>query len=87
MVKLSGLQLDVLKLYRSLLRSARKKSALNSDLYNFVCHEFRDKARSVGRLEFIKIEHMIRQGYKQKKLMEMPGFNTAQSFSKSSDKL
>ncbi|RYE41171.1 MAG: hypothetical protein EOP48_24125 [Sphingobacteriales bacterium] len=35
MSKLSGLQLDVLKLYRALLRSARKKSAISSDLYNF----------------------------------------------------
>ncbi len=45
-----------------------------------VRQEFRHKSQSVARSDFKTIEHMIRQGYKQKKLMEMPGFNSA-SFS------
>jgi hypothetical protein len=123
--RLSGLQLDVLKLYRALLRVARTKdkkiavrngtdnlvtSSLNnlnsrySYLSNSADHsiyskgektkwhhsvaecnnnrhddtvrsEFRDRSMSVSRSDFETIEHMVRQGYKQKKLLEMPGFS------------
>lgn len=36
--------------------------------------EFREEAKSVDRNDFRTIEHMLRHGYKQKKLLEMPGF-------------
>jgi len=71
---LSGLQLDVLKLYRSLLKSARNK---DPHLQKVVREEFRRKAGLVDGRDFKAIEHHLRWGYKQKKLMDMPGFTGA----------
>ena len=79
MSRLSGLQLDVLKLYRTLLKSALKKD--NKHLVNFVKNEFRDKALSISKTDFKMIEHSLRYGYKQKKLIEMPGFVFAKAYS------
>jgi hypothetical protein len=42
-----------------------------------VKHEFRTEAASVRKLDFNLIEHKLRHGYKQKKLIEMPGFDAA----------
>ena len=81
MSRLSGLQLDVLKLYRALLKSAHKKE--NKDLIHFVKNEFRLKALSISKTDFKMIEHSLRYGYKQKKLIEMPGFVFAKSYSNS----
>jgi hypothetical protein len=39
--------------------------------------EFREEAKSVDRNDFRTIEHMLRYGHKQKKLLEMPGFTGA----------
>lgn len=38
--------------------------------------QFRIKAESVTKTDFKTIEHLLRYGYKQKKLIEMPGFRT-----------
>lgn len=38
---------------------------------------FREDAESVHKHDWHTIEHMIRQGYKQKKIIEMPGFSSA----------
>jgi hypothetical protein len=70
----SGLQKDVLKLYRVLLRTAQTK---DPRLVAVVAKEFRAKAVSVEKKDFNLIEHYLRFGYKQKKLIEMPGFNSA----------
>jgi len=82
-MRLSGLQKDVLALYRGLLRSALKKDkqihGQRDNLYNHVRIEFREKANSVSRTEFKTIEYMLRNGYKQKKLIDMPGFTGAAS--------
>ena len=110
-VRQSGLQRDVLKLYRDLHRAAKKKDPDNShnftafgeisswllwDLFwilqsvyamalfylaftikhSAVMKEFRIKAASVTRTDFKTIEHLLRYGYKQKKLIEMPGFRS-----------
>jgi Complex 1 protein (LYR family) len=73
----SGLQKDVLKLYRDLYRAARKKDPLNiNNFTSVVMQEFRVKAASVTKTDFKTIEHLLRYGYKQKKLIEMPGFRT-----------
>ena len=73
----SGLQKDVLKLYRDLHRAARKKDPLNvNNFTSVVMQEFRIKAASVTKTDFKTIEHLLRYGYKQKKLIEMPGFRT-----------
>lgn len=101
-MSLSGLQKDVLHLYRALLKTARKKvgGVPKSDLEklgeqcrpffrslrdfitsrfpsHIVIRKFREDAKSLHRNDWLTIEHKIRQGQKQKKLMEMPGFNAA----------
>lgn len=74
----SGLQLDVLKLYRALLRTAKSKDPIRP--HRFVAYvrlQFRTSANSVKRTEIKRIEHLIRQGLKQKKIIEMPGFRNS----------
>ena len=41
-----------------------------------VTKEFRIKAESVKKTDFKTIEHLLRYGYKQKKMIEMAGFRT-----------
>mmetsp|Transcript_24661 Transcript_24661/g.35397 ORF Transcript_24661/g.35397 Transcript_24661/m.35397 type:complete len:96 (-) Transcript_24661:324-611(-) len=79
--RLSGLQKDVLSLYRSLLRSAKLKdeAGLSGNLCNFVKKEFRLRASLVNKNDFRAIEHNLRHGHKQKKLIDMPGFRFATS--------
>jgi hypothetical protein len=75
MVKLSGLQCDVLKLYRDLLRLAKSKG--DPSLVSTVSSEFRRRAFDVPRNDFASIEHYLRHGKKMEKLMKMPGFKAA----------
>ncbi len=73
----SGLQTDVLVLYRNLLRTARKKRDPSGELYQIVREKFRERATSINKYEFQVIEHELRYGYKMSKLIAMPGFSTA----------
>mmetsp|Transcript_11021 Transcript_11021/g.10649 ORF Transcript_11021/g.10649 Transcript_11021/m.10649 type:complete len:89 (-) Transcript_11021:211-477(-) len=76
-VRHSGLQNDILKLCRDLYRAARKKDPQNSKAFTaFVLREFRIKASSVTKTDFKTIEHLLRFGYKQVKLIQMPGFRS-----------
>ena len=78
MIVLSGLQLDVLALYRTLLRTAKKVDKSGSgELERFVGRRFREKALELSKYDFKLIEHQLRWGYKQKRLMESPGFSAA----------
>jgi hypothetical protein len=47
-----------------------------------VKQEFRNKAAEVPRNDFRTIEHLLRHGYKQKKLIDMPGFKAASTVQK-----
>lgn len=90
----SGLQKEVLALYRTLLREASKKdrtaasvgatfSSLLVGPSSSTAHvrdEFRKQASKVSRKDFRTIEHKIRHGYKQIKLIQMPGVKTFQSW-------
>ncbi|CAB9527756.1 expressed unknown protein [Seminavis robusta] len=87
--RLSGLQKDVLSLYRSILREAVKKDRqvlalthgnLCSLLFSpqrtttgYARTEFRHQCQQVKRSEFKKIEYLIRKGEKQLKILKMPG--------------
>ena len=51
----SGLQQDVIKLYREMLKCAKSKN--DPKLYQFVAKEFKSRAHSVGKKEFDAIEH------------------------------
>ncbi len=46
----------------------------NNSSFISVRSEFREEANSVDRNDFRSIEHMLRHGYKKKKILEMPGF-------------
>jgi hypothetical protein len=71
----SGLQTDVLTLYRKLLKEAAKKNSKN--LKDCIKSEFRRKAFSISRNDYQLIEHELRYGNKQLKLIAMPGFVAA----------
>ena len=72
----SGLQLDVLSLFRRLLRVAgtRDPSGING-LREVVKVQFREKALNISRSDFKQIEHWLRYGHKQIKLLERTGFS------------
>ena len=94
---LSGLQREVLALYRALLREAIKKDAkqlqqhavpkssiikmemfsrgsdaTTASTVSTVRDEFRRQCYNVDRKDYKRIEHQLRQGYKQVKLLQMP---------------
>ncbi len=64
----SGLQKQVLSLYRSYLRVAREKERTGAEgTVTFVRQKFRSEAEAVGRMEFQKIEYLLRKGDRQLK--------------------
>ena len=107
MRKLSGIQKEVLALYRTLLREASKKDRAanttttttdfkqlsftrllfadknNNNASTSTAHarnEFRRQALKGSRKDYNGIEHKIRHGYKQIKLLQMPGVVTFKSW-------
>eukprot|EP00956_Cyclotella_meneghiniana_P013008 scaffold18584_cov79-Cyclotella_meneghiniana.AAC.11 len=85
--RFSGLQKEVLQLYRQLLREALAKDRKSqpkqtmNDLFStqsttsYVRDEFRKQSASVRRSDFKTIEYKIRKGRKQLQLIKMPGVN------------
>jgi len=66
MARHSGLQRQVLALYREALRTARGSGAdSRAALVHFAAREFRRHARGVDRLDFQRIEHLLRAGRKK----------------------
>ncbi|KIW01342.1 uncharacterized protein PV09_07114 [Verruconis gallopava] len=73
MARLSGVQRDVLSLYRKCLRAANKKPAeTRMNFINFTKEEFR-KNRNLDRKDFGTIEFLIRKGHRQLAIYEDPG--------------
>jgi hypothetical protein len=70
----SGLQGDVLSLYRNVLREAKKK---DDATLAFAKAKFRNEAQSVGRSDFKQVEFLLRQGHKRLKVLAMPGVKSA----------
>ena len=67
MRRLSGLQYDVISLYRQLLRKAKLKDVNNDNhfdnynsLYNFIVKKFKEDAYAIKKNDFMQIEHMLR---------------------------
>ncbi|XP_024983735.1 succinate dehydrogenase assembly factor 1, mitochondrial [Cynara cardunculus var. scolymus] len=64
--KLSGIQKQVLSLYRGFLRTARCKSPENrSHIESIVSAEFRQNSKLIDRKNFLHIEYLLRRGKKQ----------------------
>ncbi|KNA06173.1 hypothetical protein SOVF_183520 [Spinacia oleracea] len=64
--KLSGLQKQVLNLYRGFLRAARNKSFEDRhQIELIVSEEFHRNSKQVDRKDFVYIEYLLRRGKKQ----------------------
>lgn len=64
--KLSGLQKQVLGLYRGFLRAARLKAPEERlQIESLVSAEFRKNVEAVDRKNFLYIEYLLRRGNKQ----------------------
>ncbi|TMW61148.1 hypothetical protein Poli38472_013611 [Pythium oligandrum] len=84
MARHSGLQLQVLALFKTALRVAKQKdqallkegaeavtqSYRSGGTYRFVRERFRDDAFSVDRMNFAVIEHLLRKGQRDLKMLE-----------------
>jgi succinate dehydrogenase assembly factor 1 len=72
MPRLSGLQKDVLSLYRRCLRAARSKpSDTRPNFETFARREF-DRNASMDRKDFGAVEFMLRKGERQLEMYSAP---------------
>eukprot|EP00934_Nitzschia_sp_Nitz4_P004924 Nitzschia sp. Nitz4//scaffold21_size171442//168680//169189//NITZ4_002197-RA/size171442-processed-gene-0.35-mRNA-1//1//CDS//3329542519//4914//frame0 len=88
--QLSGLQKEVLALYRTIIREAAKKDWQaqpandapiklvnlwkdSTTTTSYAKGEFRKQVAAVKRFDFQTIEHKLRYGHKQVKILKMPG--------------
>ncbi|KAF1845706.1 uncharacterized protein K460DRAFT_312376 [Cucurbitaria berberidis CBS 394.84] len=79
MARLSGLQKDVLSLYRQCLRAVRQKPAeTQSHFRDFAKAEFQ-KHVHVGKKDFGTIEYLLRRGRNQIELYSDPGIRDIHS--------
>ncbi|KAM0942700.1 putative complex 1 LYR protein [Dioscorea sansibarensis] len=71
--KLSGMQKQVLGLYRDFLRAARKKPPEERDrIRSIISTEFHENAKNVDRKNFLYIEYLMRRGKKQLEQLNNP---------------
>ncbi|KAJ5739713.1 Complex 1 LYR protein [Penicillium manginii] len=70
MARLSGLQREVLSLYRSCLREIRNKPAVGVVLR--FSAEFQ-KHLSVNKKDFSTVEYLLRKGHRQLEMYASPG--------------
>lgn len=72
--RLSGMQKQVLSLYRGFLRAARSKSEEERrKIESIVSEEFRRNSKQVDRKNFLYIEYLLRRGKKQLDQLRNPG--------------
>ncbi|KAF3066599.1 Succinate dehydrogenase assembly factor 1, mitochondrial [Daldinia childiae] len=72
-MRLSGLQKDVLSLYRKCLRESRKKPvATRPHFESFIRSEF-EKSIKVDKRDFAVIEFLLRKGHRQLEMYSAPG--------------
>uniref|UniRef100_H3H015 Complex 1 LYR protein domain-containing protein n=1 Tax=Phytophthora ramorum TaxID=164328 RepID=H3H015_PHYRM len=63
----SGLQLQVLALYKKALQAAKRKDI---DTMRYVRQRFHEDASSVDRKDFVVIEYMLRKGERDLKMLD-----------------
>ncbi|KAI0317786.1 hypothetical protein OF83DRAFT_1171691 [Amylostereum chailletii] len=72
-VRHSGLQKEVLSLYRRALRMVRSKPPTNRDKFQlFVRYTFKTQATCVSSRDLSAIEHLLRKGRRQLEMYESP---------------
>ncbi|KAH8422930.1 succinate dehydrogenase assembly factor 1 [Aspergillus melleus] len=78
MARLSGLQREVLSLYRKCLREIQKKPAETRGNFKIYARaEFR-KHLSVNKKDFNAIEYLLRKGHRQVEMYSSPGIRNIQ---------
>ncbi|GAW26297.1 putative found in mitochondrial proteome [Rosellinia necatrix] len=78
-MRLSGLQKEVISLYRGCLRESRKKpKATRHHFEAFARSEF-DKNMQIDRKDFAAIEFLVRKGRRQLDLYSAPGIKDIRS--------
>ncbi|KAF5738843.1 LYR family of Fe/S cluster biogenesis protein isoform 1 [Tripterygium wilfordii] len=71
--RLSGMQKQVLSLYRGFLRAVRSKSPEDRHrIESIVSAEFRSNSKQVDRKNFLYIEYLLRRGKKQLDQLKSP---------------
>ncbi|KAH8905313.1 hypothetical protein BR93DRAFT_929559 [Coniochaeta sp. PMI_546] len=72
-MRLSGLQREVLSLYRSCLRASRKKpKETRSHFEHFARTEF-EKNIHINKKDFAAVEFLVRKGKRQLEVYSSPG--------------
>ncbi|XVE60732.1 hypothetical protein DITRI_Ditri05aG0151300 [Diplodiscus trichospermus] len=83
--KLSGMQKQVLSLYRGFMRAARSKPTEDRrQIESIVSAEFRCNSKQVDRKNFLYIEYLLRRGKKQLGQLKSPDTVGLSSFNLSS---
>lgn len=79
MKRRSGLQNDVLSLYRKILRVAKSKDNLSLEpkTFEFAREKFRIDATNTKRSDFKRVEFLLRQGHKRLRQLSLPGVKVA----------
>ncbi|KAL1955036.1 hypothetical protein VTO42DRAFT_327 [Malbranchea cinnamomea] len=72
-VRLSGLQREVLSLYRQCLRAIRKKPAESQGNFRRFARQEFQKNLSISKKDFNAIEYLIRKGHRQLDMYSSPG--------------
>ncbi|KAF2141839.1 uncharacterized protein K452DRAFT_298501 [Aplosporella prunicola CBS 121167] len=73
MARLSGLQRDVLALYRQCLRATRQKPLETRPHFRAFARQEFEKNLAIEKRDFAAIEYMLRRGHRQLEIYEDPG--------------
>ncbi|QKX62625.1 uncharacterized protein TRUGW13939_09786 [Talaromyces rugulosus] len=73
MRRLSGLQREVLALYRQCLREIRKKPLDTRDKFRAYARSEFGKQLHVSKKDFATVEHLLRKGHRQLEMYSSPG--------------
>ncbi|KAL6235145.1 hypothetical protein BDW75DRAFT_240427 [Aspergillus navahoensis] len=72
MARLSGLQKEVLSLYRKCLREIRKKPIESRNNFKYYARTEFEKHISVSKKDFSAIEYLLRKGSRQLEIYSSP---------------
>ncbi|KAL4947256.1 complex 1 protein-domain-containing protein [Aspergillus filifer] len=73
MARLSGLQREVLSLYRKCLREIRKKPVESQNNFKTYTRTEFNKHISISKKDFSTIEYLLRKGSRQLEMYSSPG--------------
>jgi hypothetical protein len=71
----SGIQRQVLALYRAVLREAAKQQQPSRSSITAYARHCLEQNRAVSKTDVMRIEHLLRQGGKQLELLRSPDFS------------